>query len=100
MPGISRFRGQAKVGNSQIIDDGALVPETGKVSLGPNGGMGKHQAEKQKVAQEEQQKFIGRSPRTTPSVCRTGANLGRAAIQARSWRGWRLRIKLPQGWNH
>jgi hypothetical protein len=97
MPGIGRFRGQAKVGNSQIIDDGGLVLETRKVSLGPNGSMGKHQTEKQKVTQDEQQKFIGCSPRTTPGVCRMGVKLGQAAIQGQSCRSRLIRNKLPQG---
>jgi hypothetical protein len=66
MPGISRFRGQAKVGDAQIIDDFDLFVKPGKIGLGPDHRMDEHQTKKQKVAQEEQHEFIGFSQKPNP----------------------------------
>jgi len=50
VPGVSRFRGQAEVGDSQFPNDIDLLVEPGQISLSPDLRMDKHQAEKHQVA--------------------------------------------------
>ena len=50
MPGMSGFRGEAKVGQPQGLCDLNFLLEVGKVSLGPEVGIDERQAEGQPAA--------------------------------------------------
>ena len=89
MSGISRFRGQAQVGEAQVFNDFGLVLEAMKVSLGPDRRMDEHQGKKQDVTQEEQQKFIGFSPGAAPMARIPAVNFCQVGIV---WPGQRCRL--------
>jgi len=68
VPGITRFRKKAKVGELQPFDHIALFLKEMPVCLLPEGGVDKNQGKKQNIAAQKNQKKMGFSHIIRPAL--------------------------------